>query len=381
MIVAPYPAGMAHLVAIDLPGGPDFVDAVRRLWDRGDAVMPIDHRLPPAARSALLEAMRPTHVLDADGEHPLAAGVGTEPGDALVMATSGSTGTPKGVVLTHDAMEASARATAMRLGVGDGDRWLACLPLAHIGGFSVITKAITTGTPLTVLPGFDAGAVEAAARAGATLVSLVATALQRIDASLFRVIVLGGSRPPADRPANCVTTYGMTETGSGVVYDGVPLDGVELRIAADGELLVRGPMLLRCYRDGTTPVDTDGWLHTDDVGRLVDGRLQVDGRRGDLIVTGGENVWPDAVERVLQAHPAIAEVAVAGVPDPEWGHRVVAWVVPSGDSPPSLADLRSLVAATMPAFMAPKELIVVSSIPRTALGKVVRSALSRAHSA
>ena len=381
MIVAPYPAAMAHLVAIDLPGGPDFVDAVRRLWDRGDAVMPIDRRLPQVARSALLEAMRPTHLLDADGERPLAGGVGTEPGDAVVMATSGSTGTPKGVVLTHDAMHASARATAARLAVGPTDRWLACLPLAHIGGFSVMTKAIVNGTPLTVLPGFEAGAVEAAARAGATLVSLVATALQRIDPSLFRVIVLGGSRPPADRPANCVTTYGMTETGSGVVYDGVPLDGVEIRIAPDGEVLVRGPMVLRCYRDGTTPVDADGWLHTDDLGRLVDGRLQVDGRRGDLIVTGGENVWPDAVERVLQSHHAVADVAIAGVPDPEWGQRVVAWVVPSGDTPPSLADLRSQVADTMPAFMAPKEVILVSAIPRTALGKVARSALSRAHSA
>jgi len=372
---------MPHLVAIDLPGGLPFVDAVRRAWDRGDAVMPIDRRLPAAARSALLESLRPAQLVDADGEHPLEGGHGVEPGDAVVMATSGSTGPPKGVVLTHAAMAASARATAARLDVGPADRWLACLPLAHIGGFSVITKALANDTPLTVLPGFDAAAVEAAARDGATLVSLVATALQRIDPSLFRVIVLGGSRPPAHRPDNCIATYGMTETGSGVVYDGVPLEGVDVRIADDGEVLVRGPMLLRCYRDGTTPVDNEGWLHTDDVGRIVDGRLQVDGRRGDLIVTGGENVWPDTVERALQAHPSVAEVAVAGVADPEWGQRVVAWVVPVAGAPLALAELRAFAAESLPAFMAPKELVVVQSIPRTALGKVARGALSRAHSA
>ena len=381
MIVRPYPARMPHLVAIDLPGGLPFVDAVRRAWDRGDAVMPIDRRLPAAARSALLEAMNPTHLVDAEGERPLEGGRGVEPGDAVVMATSGSTGTPKGVVLTHTAMAASARATAARLDVGPTDRWLACLPLAHIGGFSVITKALVNDTPLTVLPGFDVAAVEEAARDGATLVSLVATALQRIDPSLFRMIVLGGSRPPADRPSNCIATYGMTETGSGVVYDGLPLDGVELRIATDGEVLVRGPMVLRCYRDGTTPVDDEGWLHTDDAGRIVDGRLQVDGRRGDLIVTGGENVWPDTVERALQAHPSVAEVAVAGVADAEWGQRVVAWVVPVAGAPLALADLRAFAAESLPAFMAPKELVVVPSIPRTALGKVARGALSRAHSA
>ncbi|MEY4231597.1 MAG: hypothetical protein RLZZ362_2446, partial [Actinomycetota bacterium] len=146
-------------------------------------------------------------------------------------------------------------------------------------------------------------------------------------------------------------------------------------------VLVRGPMLLRCYRDGSTPVDDGGWLHTDDVGRIVDGRLQVDGRRGDLIVTGGENVWPDAVERVLQAHPSVAAVAVAGVTDAEWGQRVVAWVVPVTGARLALADLRAFASDSLPAFMAPKELVVVPSIPRTALGKVARGALSRAHSA
>lgn len=367
---------MPHLVAIDLPGGDGFVNAVQRVWDRGDAVLPIDRRLGGPARQRLLEALRPGRLLDESGEHRL-TGEPVEPGDALVMPTSGSTGNPKGVVHTMDGLVASARAGNARLGVGADDHWLACLPLAHIGGFTVLTKALIAGSRLTVLPGFDAEAVTAAAHAGATHVSLVPTALARIDPALFRIVLLGGSRPPSNRPANVVATYGLTETGSGIAYDGVALDGVELRIAADGEVVVRGPMLMRCYRDGTTSVDSDGWLHTDDIGRLAsDGRLEVQGRRGDMIVTGGENVWPDAVERVLATVPGIAEVAVAGVADDTWGQRVVAWIVPSEPTaPPSLTALRDAVAHELAAFMAPKEMRLVATLPRTPLGKVVRSAL------
>ena len=370
---------MPHLVALDLPGGPAFVDALRRVWDRGDAVLPVDQRLPGPARAALFAALRPGRIVDTDGERTL-EGDPVEPGDALVMPTSGSTGTPKGVVHTMAGLEASAQAGNARLGVEASDHWLACLPLAHIGGFTVITKALTAGTRLTVLPGFEAAEVAAQARAGATLVSLVPTTLARIDPALFRVVLLGGSRPPLDRPANVVATYGLTETGSGVVYDGLPLDGVEVRIAADGEILVRGPMLMRCYRDGSSSIDADGWLHTDDLGTLgPDGRLQVQGRRGDMIVTGGENVWPDAVERVIADLPGVAEVAVAGVPDPEWGQRVVAWVVPVGTAAPSLADLRAAVGQRLAAFMAPKELHLVEALPRTAIGKVLRTALIANH--
>ena len=368
---------MPRLVAIDLPGGPAFVDAVRRAWDAGDAVMPVDGRLPSGARDTLLGEMAPGAIVDGTGTHLLSGGRPVETGDALVMPTSGSTGRPKGVVLTHDALAASAAATSSRLGATSGDHWLACLPLAHIGGFSVITKALHIGSGLTVLPGFDAAAVTQAAAEGATLVSLVATALQRIDPSIFRVIVLGGSRPPADRPANCVATYGLTETGSGVVYDGVPLDGVELAIAADGEVLVRGTMVCRRYRDGSTPIDGDGWLHTDDLGRLDgEGRLHVDGRRGDVVVSGGEKVWPDVVERELARHPGVAEVAVAGEDDPEWGQRVTAWIVPvSSGAVPTLAELRAVAAERLPAFMGPKAVHVVTSLPRTTLGKVQRHLL------
>ncbi len=352
---------MARLVAIDQPGGPEFVDELRRIWDAGDAAFPVDQRLPPAARADLCAAMR--------------VGDDVEPGDALVMATSGSTGAPKGVVLTHDAVAASAAATSAALEVGPDDHWLACLPLSHVGGLAVVTRALVTSTPFTVLPGFDAAAVEHAAGAGATLVSLVPTAMARIEPSLFRVIVLGGSRPPAERPRNSVTTYGMTETGSGVVYDGRPLEGVEIRIDDEGDIAIRAPMLLRAYRDGSSPVDADGWFATGDVGRWardVDGtpRLQVDGRRGDLIITGGENVWPEAVEAILATHGDVAEVLVRGVDDPEWGQLVEAVVVPTVPvAPPSLDELRAHVKATHAAFMAPRRLTLSTSLPRTALGK------------
>ena len=378
---SPSLATVPHLVAIDLPGTAGFVDALQREWDAGNAVLPVDSRLPGAARSALLTAMAPSVVVDASGRHPLDGGRQVEPGDALVMATSGSTGTPKGVVLTHAAVAASAVATTRRLRITASDKWLACLPLSHVGGLSVVTRAILTNTPLVVHDGFDAARVQEAVRSGVTAVSLVATAMQRLDPAIFRIVVLGGSRPPVALPPHVHTTYGMTETGSGVVYDGWPLDGVDVRVTDDTEVHLRCRMLLRAYRDGSTPVDSDGWLHTGDLGRwLPDGRLHVDGRRGDLIITGGENVWPGPVEAIVALHPGVAEVAIVGIPDPEWGQRVTAFVVPRSE-PPTLADLRAHVVATMPAFCAPKELRIVASLPRTALGKVQRHLLSRSGAA
>jgi O-succinylbenzoic acid--CoA ligase len=361
-----------RLVALDLPGGPGFVDALRRVWDRGDAAYPLDGRLPPAARDAALAAAAPSVVLDADGEHPLTGGRPVEPGDALVVTTSGTTGVPKAVVLTHAAVAASAEASSRRLGVTGDDHWLACLPLAHVGGLSVVTRALHTGSRLTVLPGFDA---EAVMSVGATLVSLVPTTLRRVDASRFRCILLGGARPPADRPANTVTTYGMTETGSGVVYDGIPLDGVEVRIV-DGEVQVRGPMLLRAYRDGTEPL-VDGWLATGDLGRFqADGRLHVEGRRGDLVITGGENVWPGPVEDVLRRLAGVADVVVVGRPDPEWGQVVTAvFELEPGAPAPTLDTVRGAVREVLPAFCAPRAIEVVEGLPRTALGKVERHRL------
>ena len=149
----------------------------------------------------------------------------------------------------------------------------------------------------------------------------------------------------------------MTETGSGVVYDGVPLDGVDVRIADDGEIHVGGAMLLRAYRRADADVDplTSGWLATGDLGGwLPDGRLRVDGRRSDLIISGGENVWPEPVERAIRRDPRVADVAVAGTPDPEWGQVVTAYVVPAGDQVPTLDELRRAVGEVLPAYCAPR---------------------------
>lgn len=348
---------MPSLVAITAEGTDGFVDALRAAWDNGDAVLPVDPRLPAAAREAVRDA--------------LGAGRPVEDGDAVVVATSGSTGTPKGVVLTFDALAAAARAVSRRLGVDPAsDSWLACLPLSHVGGLGVVVRALVTGTPLTVRPAFDP-------RAEATLVSLVPTLLDRFDTSRFRVVLAGGAADRTVRAPNVVHTYGMTETGGGVVYDRVPLDGVDVRTDAAGQLLVRGPMLLRCYRDGTDPRDHDGWLPTGDLGTvLADGRVVVQGRRSELIVTGGENVWPADVEEVLRSHPSVSDVAVAARDDPEWGQRVVAVVVPADrSSPPTLDEVRSWVKDRRPAFAAPRELVLADSLPRTTSGKVARDRL------
>ena len=241
-----------------------------------------------------------------------------------------------------------------------------------------------TGTPVEIQPSFAVETTTSAAlERGATLVSLVPVALARLGndgAALFRTVVLGGQQPPADLPANAVATYGMTETGSGVVYDGVALDGVEVSIKA-GEVWLRCPMLLRCYRDGTDPKTSDGWFATGDAG-VVDpsGRLRIHGRLDDAVISGGEKIWPTQVEAVLRGHRAVADVAVGGRPDAEWGARLVAYVVAapeqSGrDAAVLLAELRELVKESLAPFTAPREVILVAELPRTAMGKIRRTEL------
>jgi o-succinylbenzoate---CoA ligase len=376
-----------QLVALDMAPSTDFVDAMKRIWDDGDAVLPIDQRLPARAKLELLEAMAPSAIVTLNGRTSLEDGLPVVDGDALVVPTSGTTGLPKGVVLTHKAVAASARATSARIGI-DPTRhhWLSCLPLAHIGGLSVVTRALHTGTPLTVLPGFNVDAVDAAPGAGATHTSLVVSALAQVNPTRWQCIVVGGSAMPPDLPPNTLRTYGMTETGSGVVYNGVPIEGVEVRVV-DGRLELRGPMLLRSYRrrptngsaslEGSGPLTTDGWFVTGDAGELSpEGTLSVFGRVGDVIVTGGEKVWPDAVERVLLIAPGVREAAVAGRVDSKWGARVVAWIVPSdAANPPALDTLRAHCKLSLPAYAAPHEIRICKALPRTSGGKILRSQL------
>jgi O-succinylbenzoic acid--CoA ligase len=357
------------LVAIDLPAGPAFVAHVRQAWERGDAVAPLDQRLPAAARRRALAALRPTRLVSMDGVIDLQEGIPVVQGDALVVATSGSTGVPKAVVHTHDSIAAALRASNRRLALDGHEPWLLCLPVAHVGGFLVLARHLVGSTPLTIHDRFDADAAMQAARSGSTHVSLVATALRRIDPSVFARILLGGAAPPDHLPANVTVTYGMTETMGGFVYDGLPLDDAEVSLRG-GEIHVRGPMLMRGYRDESIPLTADGWFPTGDHGIVLDdGRLQVHGRRGDLIITGGENVWPASVERVLNAHPSVRECVVRGIDDPEWGQRIVTWIAADGE-PPTLDELRGFVKESLPAYCAPRELRIVESLPRTALGKV-----------
>ena len=375
-----------RLVAVDLPPGIAFVEALRSCWDDGDAVLPIDPRLAVPAKAALLDLLRPEVIVNASGRSTRDDAVPVLDGDALVVATSGTTGEPKGVVLTHDAVNASAAATNARLGIDPTtDRWLATLPVAHIGGLSVITRALASSTPFTIVDRFDPEIVNAARTTGHTRTSLVVTALQRVETEGWRTILVGGSAMPEALPDNCVRTYGMTETGSGVVYDGFALRGVGITLGEDGEILIEGPMLFRAYRsdDGTAtpegfdPKDDAGRFATNDAGRFrPDGRLEVLGRRGDVIVTGGEKVWPDAVERVLCAAIPGLDAAVAGTADSEWGQRVTLFVA-AGATPPSLDEVRSVVRDSLAGYCAPRALIMLDGpLPRTPSGKVNRTMLS-----
>lgn len=389
---------MGRLIALDLAGGPDFVDALRAAWDDGDAVLPVDRRLPEPARRRLLEQARPHVLHDGDGRHEVdPTAPQTADGDALVIASSGTTGTPKLIVHTRDGLLAHARSVHRHLGVTGSDRWLACLPLAHIGGLGVVLRSVLDDVAVDVIDGFDPVVVASAPRRlGTTLVSLVPTALDRIGADGFRWIVLGGSADPVERPANVVRTYGSTETGGGIVYGDTALPGVEIDLSPDGEILVRGPMLARGLRSTSGEVrpitDDAGWFRTGDLGRLVGGqgpgvggvgdgdgrsvrRLIVDGRSDDLIVTGGQNVWPEPVEAIIRDLPGVAEVAVFGRSDPEWGHRVVAAIVAEGTAP-DLETVRGRVREELPGYAAPREIEIVTDLPRTALGKIRRRVLA-----
>lgn len=368
---------MPGLVALDFGPSDAFVAALATVWAEDKAALPIDQQLPAPARRRLLETMKPTEIWSVGERTLLTGGVEVEAGDALVVVTSGTTGRPKGVVLTMAATRAAAIITSDALGASiDDDRWLLCLPVAHVGGLSIVTRSLVTGVPITTLPRYEQRAVEAAASRGATLVSLVPSVLNGLDTSAFRRILLGGSAVPQRRPPNSTATYGLTETGGGVVYDGLPLAGVELRID-DGEIMVRSPTTLRTYRLGEDPKIDNGWLPTGDLGKLSpDGELTVFGRRDDLIVSGGYNVFPGPVERVLRTHVLIADVAIVARPDDNWGSAVTAVVVPADPAnPPTLDVVRGWAKTQLSPYAAPTRLELIDKLPKTATGKTIRRLL------
>jgi o-succinylbenzoate---CoA ligase len=328
--------------------------------------------------------------------------VGSEIDDdvALVVTTSGTTGAPKGAMLTAAALTASASATHDRLG-GPGS-WLLALPPHHIAGLQVLVRSVLAGSvpvELDVSAGFDTAELPGAVRrlsSGRRYTSLVAAQLAKALtdpaaaaalAELDAVLIGGG---PAPRPIleaaatagiAVVRTYGMSETAGGCVYDGVPLDGVKLRVPADGRIAVGGATVAKGYRNPVIPdpFAEPGWFRTDDLGTVDDsGVLTVLGRADDAISTGGLTVLPQPVEAALCTHPSVSDCAVFGLPDDRLGQRVVtAVVVTDGCAPPTLDTLRAVVTRTLDATAAPRELHIVDALPRRGIGKVDRAALVR----
>jgi o-succinylbenzoate---CoA ligase len=350
---------------------------------RASALLPVPAN---GDRRATLSALRVGEAIDDD--------------IALVVTTSGTTGAPKGALLTAAALTASAAATHDRLG-GPG-RWLLALPPHHIAGIQVLVRSLLAGTvpaELDVSTSFDINELPSAVEqlgSGRRYTALVATQLAKALtdqaataalAELDAVLVGGGPapRPILDAAAGAgitvVRTYGMSETAGGCVYDGVPLDGVRLRLDADGRIVIGGSTLAKGYRN---PPDPDpfaepGWFHTDDLGAVDDsGVLSVLGRADEAISTGGLTVLPQPVEAALRTHPAVADCAVFGLVDERLGQRVVAAiVVADGHAPPSLETLRAHVMRTLDRTAAPRELHLVDALPMRGIGKVDRQALAR----
>lgn len=383
----PNPRELQPLPVLSGTGALDALPALRRALDGdGPALLPVAADAPGQAQH-LIGPLNPGE----DAEH--------DP-TALVIATSGSTGTPKGVLLPAGSLRASAEATHRRLG-GPGE-WLLAMPAHHVAGIQVLVRAMIAGTTpgaVDTSGGFRPDCFAAAARELLTsdrphYTALVPTQLSRLlndgaeglDALRgFDAVLLGGAAtPPAllararESGVRVTTTYGMSETSGGCVYDGVPLDITE--VAVDGELgpiRLAGPMLARGYRNHPDAAAfAGGWFRTGDLGRFADGELDVLGRADDMIITGGEKVAPLPVERVLAEQPGVHEACVLGVPDPEWGQAVVAAVVADPAARPDEEALRAAVRERLGAVATPKRIALVDELPLRGPGKPDRRALA-----
>jgi O-succinylbenzoic acid--CoA ligase len=369
-------ADRAQLVASRLPAGTrvplaiedrlEFAVALHGCLLAGAAAVPIDLRLSEAE-----QADRERGGLATRGE-----------GVATVMHTSGTTSAPKPVELTYGNWQANALGSAVMLGLDLRERWLCVMPLAHVGGLSILVRSTIYATTVVVHERFDTQAVLDELmdpQRGITLVSLVPTMLARLlDAGLqrppaLRWVLLGGGPIPApllERAARAevpvATTYGMTEGCSQIATHGFPLPGVELR-TVEGELWAQGPVV------APGAMAADGWLHTGDLAELDErGRLTIVGRKSDTIVTGGENVAPAEVEAVLLEHPYVADAAVFARPDPEWGEVVIARVVLRDGAGATEDALREWCGARLARFKLPKRVEFAEELPRTVSGKLLR---------
>src|SRR5271166_2684130 len=361
----------------------------------GPAILPLEAGLSPGRLAEVVAALGAGSIEDTEGVTKVrsAQKEGVAEDTAVVVRTSGSTGASKGVELSATALRHSARASLDRLGAGPGERWLCCLPVTHVAGLQVLVRSLVSGTEPVLAEHADA---ETVAGSGCAHVSLVPTQLHRLLSGSgpakplagYSSVLLGGAPAPASlldaaRAAGVpvVTAYGMTETCGGCVYDGVPLDGVQVAIRGDddnspaesGRIWISGPVLLSRYRGQLAGQAAlrDGWFRTGDLGRLdSSGRLVVRGRADDVINTGGHKVVPGEVATVLQTCPGVRDVAVVGQPDPEWGERVIAVVVPTDPAdPPALELLRLHVRERLPRYAAPSWVVMVDAVPMLPSGK------------
>jgi o-succinylbenzoate---CoA ligase len=394
--------GAGERVAIALPAGLDFAYALHACMLLGAIAVPVDLRLSASERARVVEgaAFVVDEPLAVDGaaqrhdgqtlRHALAA-------TAAVIHTSGTSSAPKPVELTYGNLLWSALGSAVALGLDARERWLCTLPLSHIGGLSILVRSAIYATTAVVHERFETDRVLQALREQQiTLASLVATTLSRLlDAGLadppaLRAALTGGGpvgaalvRRAAAAGVPVSTTYGLTESCSQVTTTpaaalaegehaaGPPLFCTRVRCAEDGEIIVAGPTVAPGALAG------DGWLHTGDLGEFDErGRLSVTGRKADTIVSGGENVAPNEVEAVLEAHPDVLEAAVVGLPDEQWGEAVTAIVVTRQDAAPGADALRAHCAAALAPYKVLKRVLLRGEpLPRTRSGKLLRREL------